>query len=364
MNDAEDFICGSLEGSIAKHNADLGLFNQLLQMVDGDWADSVQGICNHIHHRLRSLGLTLSVYDPIFNEFIYISYSINHDIEKIMTESGLSILRGPMVDFFIKIYKNHPDILEEKVFDEKYIEKLAEIIITDPVTAKSILGKLGLKALTAIQAPVSYKQYKCYFHILSDRGLSEAEKGMINDYMPQLNVALEIVFFVRDLYIKATHDGLTRLFDHRQGLILLGRELDRVKRNKQPLTLAMLDLDHFKMINDTYGHQAGDMVLQYIGALLTDCLRKSDIISRYGGEEFLIALTDTPIRIAQEVIQRSKDSLEKHVFIHGEKSFSITASIGMAEYDPAKHDDYKEFIEATDTMLYRAKENGRNRIEY
>jgi diguanylate cyclase (GGDEF)-like protein len=349
---------------LAEGNADLGLFYQLLQMVDGDWADSIQGICDHIHGNFHSLILTLTILDKTFNEFIYISYSIDPKLEKMMKDSGLSMTRDSMVEMFLNIYNNHKNVLGDNTFDEQYIRKVANTMLNNPERVDKILAELRLKTLTALPALVNNKKFKCFFHILSDRDLSEAEKNQIHDYIPQLNVALEIVFLVRELYLRATHDGLTRLFDHKQGLMLLIREMDRVKRNKQPLTVVMLDLDHFKSVNDTYGHQAGDEVLQYIGGLLTASLRKCDIMSRYGGEEFLVVLPDTPVKIAAEVISRLKDSIQKHVFDYEGKNFSITASFGMALYDSEKHGDCKALVESADGMLYRAKENGRNRIEY
>jgi diguanylate cyclase (GGDEF)-like protein len=364
MKGTDKYPHNDIEEETGERNADLGLFYQLLQMVNGNWADSIQGICNHIHHHIRSLGLILSVYDSSFNEFIYVSYSIDQAIEKIMLENNVSIQRESMMEILMNVFKNHKDLLEERTFDEKYLEEITLTILKDPEKAKSVLRILQPRTLTVIQSPVTYRQYKCYFHIISNRSLTEANKILINNYIPQLNVALEIVFFVRDLYIKATHDGLTKLFDHRQGIILLGREMERVKRNKQPLTLVMLDLDHFKTINDKYGHPVGDAVLTFIGNFLTDSLRKCDIISRYGGEEFLIALPETPIRIARDVTKRLKDSIEKHVFYNDDKNFSITGSFGLAVYDPEKHTSCQHLIEAADTMLYRAKEKGRNRIEY
>jgi diguanylate cyclase (GGDEF)-like protein len=364
MSGTDEYSGKNIEEGIDERNADLGLFNQLLQMVDGNWSDSIQGICNHLHQHFRSLGLAISVFDSNFNEFIYVSHSIDPTLEKIMVDNNLSPGKESIMDILINVFKNNKNLLEEGTFDEKDIEKMVLSIFKDPEKVKSAFEILKLRTLTVIQSPVTYRQYKCYFHILSNRNLTEASKNLINNYVPQLNVALEIVFFVRDLYIKATHDGLTKLFDYRQGLILLGREMERVKRNKRSLTLVMLDLDHFKMVNDNYGHQEGDKVLQFIGKLLTDSLRKCDIISRYGGEEFLIALPETPIRTARDVIKRLKDSVEKQEFSHESKNFSITASFGMAVYDPEKHIDCQSLIKSADTMLYRAKEKGRNRIEY
>lgn len=351
---------------IYERNADLGLFKQLLQMVDGNWSDSIQGICDHLHQHFRALGLTLSVFDSSFNEFIYVSQSIDNTIEKVMVDNNLSTKRKSIMEILTNLYQNHNNLLDEGTFEEKDVEAMALTIFRDLKKTKAILEFLKPLALTVIRSPVAHAQYRCYFHILSNRNLNEANKNVIDNYIPQLEIALEIVFLVRDLYIKATHDGLTKLFDHTQGLILINREMERVKRNKRSLTLAliMLDLDNFKIINDNYGHQEGDVVLQSIAKLLTDNVRRCDIVSRYGGEEFLIALPDTPIKTAKNVIKRLKGSLEKQVFSHEGNDFSVTASFGMAMYDPEKHNDSQSLIKSADIMLYRAKEKGKNRIEY
>jgi diguanylate cyclase (GGDEF)-like protein len=169
---------------------------------------------------------------------------------------------------------------------------------------------------------------------------------------------------VRELFIKATHDGLTRLLNHKQGEILLKAEMERVRRNRQPLTVVMMDLDHFKNVNDTYGHRTGDMVLQTVGALLTKGLRKCDIISRFGGEEFLLGLVDTDLEGALEVTRRLKDSIQFHDFSAGDGRFTVTVSMGVIAFDALRHTGVDRIIGDADDKLYHAKNNGRNRIVY
>ena len=126
----------------------------------------------------------------------------------------------------------------------------------------------------------------------------------------------------------------------------------------------MLDLDHFKKCNDRFGHHAGDEVLRYISKLLSESLRKCDVISRYGGEEFLLVLPDTDLKKAVEVTKRLKNSLQNHVFNFSDTKYSITASFGVIEYNTDRHLNNELLIGEADEYLYRAKHEGRNRICY
>ncbi|HON78024.1 MAG TPA: GGDEF domain-containing protein [Spirochaetota bacterium] len=343
-------------------SADLGLFSQLLQMVDGDWSDSIHAICSHIHNHFSALGVSLSIYDKIYNEFIYVSYSLNAN--KALKEVGIDVNVNTAVNILSDIYINNTSILEEKIFTGSELRELVtNYFNNDQNKVERIFNDLNLKAIAAFPVLESNGTYTCFFHVLSDRDINDSEKNKLNEYVPQLNVALEIVFLVRKLFLKATHDGLTKLFNHKQGEILLTREIDRVSRNRDCLTVCMLDIDDFKKVNDMYGHKAGDMVLEFLGDFLTKKMRKSDIISRYGGEEFLLVLTETGMETACRVLRRLKTLIRDHVFTFDGEEFSITASFGVVEYDPEVHVSLDNLVKTADEMLYRAKRNGKNRIE-
>ena len=126
--------------------------------------------------------------------------------------------------------------------------------------------------------------------------------------------------------------------------------------------LLFLDADGFKTINDTYGHQVGDIVLRELAAVIRGQLRKPDIPARYGGEEFTIILPETPMQGAIELAERLRVVVEKHPFQRpGGDPLSVTVSIGVAAFPEIK--EKRDLIEAADQALYRAKEAGRNRVE-
>ncbi|MFB6346967.1 MAG: GGDEF domain-containing protein [bacterium] len=166
----------------------------------------------------------------------------------------------------------------------------------------------------------------------------------------------------KQLRYLARYDQLTDLYNRRVFEEELEKEFDRTRRYDHPLTILMIDLDHFKKINDTYGHQAGDEVLEVFGQLIDDSTRSSDIGGRYGGEEFCVVLPETDSSQAKKTAERLRSSLGEHTFTSDDgEEFSVTCSIGMAERRKGM-DDFTDLIKAADEALYAAKDQGRNRI--
>ena len=164
-----------------------------------------------------------------------------------------------------------------------------------------------------------------------------------------------------ELRYLATTDPLTNLLNRRAFMATLAEELTRSQRQHTRFTLLMLDIDHFKQINDTYGHPAGDAVLVHLSALLTEQLRSIDKLARMGGEEFAIMLADTPTEAAGKVIERLLDAIRNKPAEHPEthQPIGITASIGCTESRP--EDDELTALARADRALYAAKQAGRNR---
>ena len=155
-------------------------------------------------------------------------------------------------------------------------------------------------------------------------------------------------------------DSLTGLFNHTKIEEQLGIEVERAKRRNTDLTFAMIDIDHFKSVNDTHGHSTGDRVLKSLSRLLQQRLRKTDIIGRYGGEEFAAILPDTDGPMAVGVLDKIRSSFEQIRQQSEETEFSVTFSCGLASFP--QHGDGVGLSEAADKALYEAKEGGRNRV--
>jgi diguanylate cyclase (GGDEF)-like protein len=142
----------------------------------------------------------------------------------------------------------------------------------------------------------------------------------------------------------------------------LDEETRRSKRYGSKLTLIVCDVDYFKEINDSYGHDHGDRVLQAIASLLNKSLRKTDIIGRYGGDEFFMILPETSLGSAQELAERIRADVEEFgLEVNKGESITTTVSIGVAAFNP-RYEDMNDFVKRGDNALYAAKGEGRNRV--
>lgn len=183
-----------------------------------------------------------------------------------------------------------------------------------------------------------------------------------DELQARLRSGRRIVELQEELRFQATRDGLTGLLNRTAILERLRIELERAGRESAPLSVAMLDLDHFKTINDTYGHLTGDSVLHEIAIRMLACLRPYDLIGRYGGEEFLVILPNCNVSEAVSIADRLRICIGAAEIKVGESSLPVRASIGVAAVTGSKEID--PLIRAADAALYQAKHSGRNRVEY
>ena len=158
----------------------------------------------------------------------------------------------------------------------------------------------------------------------------------------------------------ATRDELTGLINRRAMLDLMALEHSRSLRSGRPLLLAQLDIDHFKPINDQHGHATGDRALQAFAGTVRASLRDSDVLARWGGEEFVLMLTDTSADQARGLLERIRQAVQALEIAHSAGSLQLTVSIGLAQHLPG--DTVERTLERADQALYRAKALGRNRV--
>jgi diguanylate cyclase (GGDEF)-like protein len=164
------------------------------------------------------------------------------------------------------------------------------------------------------------------------------------------------------LYELSVLDGLTNIYNRRYLDQRLSQELADSIRHEKPLTVALLDLDHFKKLNDGYGHQAGDQVLCELTGLLSQELRQHDVLARYGGEEFALILSGTSGIDGLQLGERLRALVEARDFFYKNQKLPVTISLGLATF-PENGQDKMTLLRAADKALYRAKESGRNRVE-
>ena len=164
------------------------------------------------------------------------------------------------------------------------------------------------------------------------------------------------------LSIKASHDPLTGLWNHEEIICALQRELARARRGPEPVGAIMADIDHFKLVNDGFGHMAGDAVLRAVSAKMTERMRRYDAVGRYGGEEFLIVLPGCGAKDAAALAERLRQGICDSPLLTPEGLIPVTISLGVSASSGGEA-DAGALIRAADQALYRAKENGRNRVE-
>jgi two-component system cell cycle response regulator len=213
------------------------------------------------------------------------------------------------------------------------------IILTANRTKESVIKGLEAGADDYVVKPFAQEELKCRIRI-GERIISLEQR-------------------IRQL---ATTDPLTGVLNRRALTERLEIDLNRSIRENTPLSLILVDIDHFKGINDRHGHQVGDMVLQRCTEQLSKCLRPYDVIGRYGGEEFVICLPGAGDGEAMLVAHRMRKTVEKMRMIVNGSSIRITASFGVSRFPEGPNDSMDSLIRRADEAMYRAKREGRNRV--
>jgi diguanylate cyclase (GGDEF)-like protein len=159
-------------------------------------------------------------------------------------------------------------------------------------------------------------------------------------------------------------DALTGLYNFRFFSDTLPLEMERARRSCQALSLILLDVDHFKKFNDTWGHEIGNQALTLVANLITLTIRKLDYACRFGGEEFVILLPNTDLRQAKNVAERLREAIQTTPLVKNGRNFPITASLGVDEFRPDHNETAEAFIKRVDGLLYEAKRDGRNCVKF
>ncbi len=223
--------------------------------------------------------------------------------------------------------------------------------------------KIDKSIRSLIIFPITDDEFRC-------RGVFSIESNepnqFTNEIVQVLSTLLEnasVAFTRAVLYQKmerlATTDGLTGLNNHRHFQEILSKELERARRYRHPLSLLLMDIDHFKTFNDTYGHPVGDLVLKEISLCIQKSIRTNDIPARYGGEEFTVIIPETNQANAMIIAERVRTTIEKHVIQSLEKQLHVTVSIGCATF-PNQASSQQDLIDFADKALYFSKGHGRN----
>ena len=166
--------------------------------------------------------------------------------------------------------------------------------------------------------------------------------------------------YYEEIYRMAVTDGLTQVANKRALDEFLDKEVSRARRYLRNLAVLMMDIDHFKNVNDTYGHLTGDLVLREMAAVVRPRVRREEMFARYGGEEFVVALPETDAAGGRELAENLRRMISEHPVLFEGRSIRITVSIGIAEFNRDEHRAPNDLLKTADKNLYAAKDGGRN----
>lgn len=295
---------------------------------------------------LDSIEVGIAVIDRNFNVQVWNKFLENHSAKKANAIIGTSL------------FSHFPEI------EEKWLRTKVDPVfnLNSPVfiiwEQRPYLLKFDCNRPVTCAAEFMY-QNVTIFPIVDESGRVERFCMLVYDVTEQALGKLGMEHLNEELKTASRVDGLTGLFNRRYWQERFDEMHKLCVRRDKPSTALMLDIDHFKRINDTYGHQAGDKVIKMLAALIKRCVRETDLAGRYGGEEFAIILNDSTVDDAKAVAERIRQLAQRLVVEHEGESISFTVSLGLAQFSP----DFKgamAWLECADQALYEAKENGRN----
>lgn len=246
------------------------------------------------------------------------------------------------------------------------VASTGEPILLGDVTQNPNYVSIDGRTRSELAVPLKLKQQVVgVLNVESDNvdAFDQVDKQLLTTLATQLAVAIENARLYEETETLAVTDGLTGLNNHRYFQSFFERELSRARRYNHPLSLIMIDIDHFKKINDNLGHPVGDQVLREVARLLKEQARDVDLAARYGGEEFMLVLPETKRAEAQSLAERIRQRVEKHDFriSIGKKPHAVTISLGVAGF-PEDGEEKSQIIDRVDKALYKAKSGGRNQV--
>lgn len=296
------------------------------------------------------------VVDDVEDNRKLLEYDLQDDEHQVLLagsgEEALQIADEEKPDLIL-LDQNMPamsgnDVLR-KLRDDQSLREIPVIMVTANDLDDEVIEALDLGANDYVTKPYSYS-------VLSARMRTSLRLKRSQDSLRRANKRLEIM---------ATTDALTGLYNRRHFLELASKELAKAKRFERELIITMIDVDHFKKINDEHGHDVGDRVLVELGKRFKAAFRESDIIGRLGGEEFAVCMPDTDGQGAHKSVERARQAVCGEVFvisrIRPQDNLDVTISAGYSSYSGADK-DVAAILRRADHALYKAKRDGRNRV--
>ncbi len=337
--------------SLQKHQAIQGKINSLIKTINISENKSV------IYENVVKVCQSIFKYDKLT---IMVSYQdAEHARIEYVDGYSLDVSRDEVFSLKNSIFANV--IQKNKIINSKDIKKdfgKKYRFYEDENTKRSITSVLAvpIRASQEISGCIAIERFE-------EKEYSDINSFYLEEIAQVLNVLLQWQSEYHQMYLNTTRDNLTGLLNYRAFLDRLDVEINRASRAEQSLVIIVVDVDKFKRINDTFGHQIGNDALKKVADLISSSLRNIDIVARYGGEEFIIAVSNSDKNSAEQIVDRIVSKVANNIFIFNDQRVKITVSAGMAEF-PSDSDQVQKLIEMADIAMYNAKKHGGNTLSF
>lgn len=342
-----DNILYRLNGLLDKKLFQTTILNEINRIANTqdnceDVIKEILGLLNRVVN--YHLSAVLIEQDEIMNMMLYVNQPVN---ESFIEESITSVKDAGSTKAGFTIRKDNFKVrtiyTTPKSKKKEYPDRVGSFISIPMRAHKSIIGILYLASAV-------------------ENAFSSEIVEILNIIANESAIVINNAMFYDQFKLLAITDGLTKCYNHRHFQEVLENEFQRAKRYNLTFSLLIGDIDNFKKINDTYGHQVGDIVLKGIGSLLKRSIRDLDMVARYGGEEFAVIMPETDEKGAFGTAERIRHAVGEYIFSGLPPKTYVTMSIGIGTYPNLKVQSKFEFVEKIDKALYQAKEEGKNRV--
>ncbi len=363
----QSFFSSFLKGSSGEEQLNqfkegyLEIISNLKQMIDAHYGDQLNQIAEKIT-QADSFKNIVIIRNQLFDIIQSYINSIGTDREKISSFVQEIIKRILMIEnHLLKSYDTNESSAKSNEAFSSILNKEIGVLKNNVDVAQCLddLKAQVSKTLSSIEKAIIEKQKNDERLVDSSRKNRSNFQGKFLKLKKELDQALK---HSRKLEAKLNHDPLTGALNRRAYNKRIDNEMERFKRYGSIFSLIIIDIDHFKKVNDTYGHAVGDKCLQEITRRAAPVLRKNDMLARYGGEEFVAIMPETSSKGALAVAEKIRKTIEKIEFIYKQDTVKMTVSIGVSQVKDGET-SHKHIFERADTALYRAKEAGRNKVE-
>ncbi len=344
--------------AIYNQMSDMGVIKQIetlrkaIKEKDDLLYDAVQVFEKHTIEDLilyvtsKLLDKFIPLYLIFFIQDYYIAEKVNAICYKNLTED-----ESPVKIDSLFPYKKVFDLFPSSISFSAFANLMDSKEFTDPL--KIINPELIV--------PMMGKEGAYGFIVVSEKALgekyTEKELTYINMLMKFTSISLQNIMN----YSRAVRDMKTKLYNHSFFIRRFDEELSRIKRYKTNVSVMMIDVDHFKLFNDSYGHVAGDILLEEIASVLRKTVRNEDVVARFGGEEFIVMLVECTHEVSFDIANRIREEIARIKIPYKDQLLSVTASIGLMNINQNNLSESAQLIRKADIALYHSKESGRNR---